>query len=287
MNSTPLALLGAALTLVAAAPVAWAQELPLPPVRASGLTVTPVYEGWYDNPDGSITLSFGYFNRNTNELIEIPRGENNRVEPAELDGGQPEVFHARRHWGVFGIRVPGNFDGRVAWVLVNRGETFTIPANLGADFKIDALQEAAADNTPPVVRFGERGPEGAGPAGVFGAPLTGRVGQPVSISVWARDDGQGFAGLGGSIAAAAAGGRRRVPPIALTWFKHQGPGDVTFSQSEGTIPVEGGTMTTTATFSEPGEYVLRVRVNDITGVEAAGHSQCCWSNGFVKVNVTR
>lgn len=45
-------------------------------------------------------------------------------------------------------------------------------------------------------------------------------------------------------------------------------------------------MTTIATFSEPGDYVVRVRATD-SGIEAAGHSQCCWTNGFVKVTVTR
>jgi hypothetical protein len=48
-----------------------------------------------------------------------------------------------------------------------------------------------------------------------------------------------------------------------------------------------GRATTAATFSEPGEYVLRVRANDASGVAGAGHAQCCWSNGFVKVIVTR
>jgi len=48
-----------------------------------------------------------------------------------------------------------------------------------------------------------------------------------------------------------------------------------------------GRATTSATFSEPGDYVLRVRANDASGLATAGHAQCCWSNGFVKVIVTR
>ena len=40
---------------------------------------------------------------------------------------------------------------------------------------------------------------------------------------------------------------------------------------------------TTATFSEPGEYVLRVFANDRSG---GGGSQCCWTNAFVRVNVS-
>jgi hypothetical protein len=30
-----------------------------------------------------------------------------------------------------------------------------------------------------------------------------------------------------------------------------------------------------------------VRANDASGVANAGHAQCCWTNGFVKVTVTR
>jgi hypothetical protein len=45
-------------------------------------------------------------------------------------------------------------------------------------------------------------------------------------------------------------------------------------------------VTTQATFAEPGEYLVRVRANDST-VAGAGHAQCCWSNAFVKVTVTR
>jgi len=73
--------------------------------------------------------------------------------------------------------------------------------------------------------------------------------------------------------------------VTLTWFKHQGPGDVVFSEGVGRVGATGGMISTTATFDEPGEYVLRVRANDSSGVATAGHSQCCWTNGFVKVTV--
>jgi hypothetical protein len=48
----------------------------------------------------------------------------------------------------------------------------------------------------------------------------------------------------------------------------------------------GGKSATNATFSVPGEYLLRLRVND-SPVAGAGHAQCCWTNGFVRVMVTR
>jgi hypothetical protein len=42
--------------------------------------------------------------------------------------------------------------------------------------------------------------------------------------------------------------------------------------------------TTTATFSQPGEYILRLQANDATG-NGGGGDQCCWTNVHVKVSV--
>jgi hypothetical protein len=47
-----------------------------------------------------------------------------------------------------------------------------------------------------------------------------------------------------------------------------------------------GRAGTRVRFTAPGDYVLRVRANDASGVANAGHAQCCWTNGFVKVRVT-
>jgi hypothetical protein len=45
-----------------------------------------------------------------------------------------------------------------------------------------------------------------------------------------------------------------------------------------------GKAVTTANFTEPGEYVLRVVANDWSGDGGRGF-QCCWSNAQVKVTV--
>lgn len=269
-----------ALTLAALPLHLGAQHLPLAPVRASGQTVTPAYEGWYPNPDGSLTLAFGYYNRNGEEVVEIPLGPDNFIEPAEFDGAQPTRFHPRRHWGVFAVEVPPDFEGEVEWTLKIRGETFRIPGHLKPEWVIDALGgEAGSGNTPPVLRFEEGGPKGAGPAGLEGPPRKARVGEPVTLRVWAEDDGR----PSGNVVT----GGREDEPVTLTWFKHRGPGEVSFAERSAEVPVEGGVMTTTVTFDAPGDYVLRVRANDASGVAGAGHAQCCWTNGFVKVTVTR
>jgi hypothetical protein len=46
------------------------------------------------------------------------------------------------------------------------------------------------------------------------------------------------------------------------------------------------TVTTTVTFSEPGEYVVLVTANDYSGEGGSGF-QCCWTTGQVKVSVRR
>lgn len=258
-----------------------AAQVPLGIRTASGLTLTPVYEGWYQNPDGTFSLSFGYYNRNFEEIVELPHGAANHLEPAAFDGAQPTRFHPRRHWGVFTVTVPADFgDQAVVWTIDFRGERNSIPGRLHLDWRIDALDgEAETGNTPPMLAFSEDGPKRAGPGGPWGNPVETVVGTPVPLTVWAWDDGRSR----GSVVRA---GRTGVP-VTLTWFKHRGPGDVTFDVDTARVPVEGGKATTTATFTEPGDYVIRVRANDASGVSTAGHSQCCWTNGFVRVTVTR
>ena len=262
-------------------PPAAVAQVPLGIRTASGLTVTPVYEGWYENPDGTFSLSFGYFNRNREEVVEIPAGAANHIEPAAFDGSQPTRFHPQRHWGVFAVTVPADFgDEAVVWTIDFRGERYSIPGRLHVDWEIDALDgEGETGNTPPVLAFAEGGPEGAGPGGVWAEPLRAVAGTPLTVTVRARDDGRAR----GSIARA---GRADVP-VTVTWIKHQGPGEVAFSEPSVRIPASGGEASVTATFDEPGEYVLRARANDASGVITGGHAQCCWTNGFIRVTVTR
>ena len=269
----------AAATLAADAPPL-AGQIPLGNPSGRGQTVTPAFEGWYENADGTISLSFGYFNRNFDETVEVPLGPDNLIEPAEFQGDQPTSFAPRRHYGVFVVKVPADFgEGKVYWTLRMRGQTFRIPGHLHRDWQIDALKGEAGDgNTPPVLRFEAGGEEGAGPAGAWGRPLETRAGEATSVTVHVRDDGVGRSHF---VAGSADGS-----PVDLTWFKHRGPGDVTFVEPTARVPSSGAEATTQVTFGEPGEYILRVRANDGSGVVAGGHAQCCWTNAFVRVTVT-
>ncbi len=278
----PRWVLGGVLAALVLGVVPVSGQIPLGSRSGRGQTVTPAYEGWYENADGTLSLSFGYMNRNFEETIEVPLGADNRIEPGELDGAQPTLFAPRRHFGVFVVRVPADFgeDDKVYWTLTTRGQTTRIPGHIHSDWKIDALKgEAGGGNTPPVLWFEEDGDQGAGPAGVWGRTQNALASVPHTIVVWAKDDGV----RRGSVRSGGA----EEPPVNLTWFKHQGPGEVAFSESTARVPSSGGMASTDVTFAEPGTYVLRVRANDASGVSAAGHAQCCWTNGFVTVEVQR
>jgi hypothetical protein len=261
--------LPAALLLVTTAAVRGQQPLPLEPVRPSGLPVSPVYEGWYSNPDGTYTLSFGYMNRNSQEVLEIPVGATNRFEPLSPDQGQPTTFLTRRQYGVFTVTVPAEFRDRdVVWTLEANGQRFSIPGRIKQGYEIDALGAPATGVLPPVLRFAAGGPEARGPKGLTHGPLSATVGAPLQVSVWATDTGN--------------------RQVTLYWAKYRGPGSVTF-QPGTTVQVPRdaaeGLSGVAVTFSQPGEYVLYVRGNN-SAVASAGHAQCCWTNGYIKVNVT-
>ncbi|MEO7963930.1 MAG: hypothetical protein ABIT38_08480 [Gemmatimonadaceae bacterium] len=251
----------------------------LAPTSPRGQTVTPVYEGWYRNHDGTYSLSFGYYNRNTAEIVDVPIGPDNNISPGDPNQGQPATFHPRRHWGVFAVVVPADFGTKkILWSLKVRGQSFSIPGSLNPDWQIDALEgEASSTDTPPTLSFTDGGTEGQGPLGVTVGPLQVKVGAPLAITIFAKDDAKTLAD--------APNGKRVAIPVDVTWFKHRGPGVVTFSPATNRLTPTGGKGSTAATFSAPGDYVIRVRAND-SPMTSAGHSQCCWTNGFVKVTVT-
>ena len=259
-------------------------QLPMEPLHDSGQNVTAAYEGWFKNPDGSFSLLLGYFNRNVKQELDIPIGPNNRIEPGGPDQGQPTHFLPRRQWGVFTVKVPQDFgDKKLTWTIVANGQTTAVPAHLDPKWEISPFSDVGIGNTPPIISFELGGPSVQGPRGLSIALQT-TLRDPVTLNVWAADDAKTF--LGGKVP--------DTPPVTVTWNKFRGPGAVKFAndkppveKADGkwtTAQVFSGRATTTATFSEPGEYVLRVVANDWSG-DGGGGFQCCWTNGQVKVSV--
>ena len=259
-------------------------HLPLEPLHDAGQNVTAAYEGWFKNPDGSYSLLFGYFNRNLKQELDIPVGDNNRIEPGPPDQGQPTHFLPRRQWGFFTVTVPRNFGtDKLTWTIVANGQTTAVPAHLDARWEISPFFDVGIGNTPPLISFEEGGPSVQGPRGLTIA-LEATLPNPVTLNLWVADDAKTFQG----------GKAPDTTPVTVTWSKYRGPGAVTFANNKPAVekadrtwnpaPVFSGKAATTATFSEPGEYVLHVVANDWSG-DGGGGFQCCWTYGLVKVSV--
>ena len=138
--------------------------LPLDPLRERGASITPAYEGWYANADGSFSMLLGYYNRNTKEALDIPVGPNNRVEPGDPDQGQPTHFEIGRQWGVFVVKVPKDFGTKaVTWTIVANGEAQSIPFTLNKGYPISPYKELGMGNQPPVLAFSQGGAKVTGP----------------------------------------------------------------------------------------------------------------------------
>lgn len=254
--------------------------LPLDPQRERGASITPAYEGWYPNSDGSFSMLLGYYNRNTKEALDIPVGPNNRVEPGGPDQGQPTHFEFGRQWGVFVVKVPKDFGAKaITWTIVANGDAQSVPFTLNKGYPISPYKELGMGNQPPVLAFSQGGAKVTGPPMAVSASFTGTVNQPVAISVWVEDPKSPneveVPGLGRGFVA-------KVATISL--HKFRGPGKVTFDKARIPASTQGEKISASATFDAPGEYLVRVQANDESGEGGAGF-QCCWTNTYVKVTV--
>jgi hypothetical protein len=274
MRLLAMATLTAASTFVLAAQERPGDIKPSDGLRhARGELVAPVFEGWFRDASGTLMLSFGYFNRNFEQELDIPIGPDNKIEPGPADQGQPTHFVTRRQWGAFAVTVAKDVEKRlladkktVTWTLRANNQTVTIPANLGPAYAIDALKEPTVGNTPPVLRFEGAPASGTGPLGAK-TSIKAVAGTPVTVKFSITDDKRALP-------------QKRNIGVRLTWARYRGAGAVAIGDF--TKSVDGnGDATVTATFAEPGEYVLRVEASD-TEIH---DFHCCWSNGYVHASV--
>jgi hypothetical protein len=204
-----------------------AQEGPLDQLKALpkvGGVVAPMFDGWYENEDGTYTFSFGYINLNTDESPIIPIGENNFIEPAQFNGTQPTYFPAvayagfggKHERGAFGITVPADMAGTdVVWTINHNGRTFRIPGRIGTlEYQLSHTP-ATEGSLPPSYTFAANGERGQGREGLVAARQTARVGQPIDLRIFAQDEGD-----------------RDPAAINVTWIMHQGPAPVEFGRGD-------------------------------------------------------
>ena len=296
--------------------------LVLEPLGISGEAIFPALEGWGPDKNGETLILLGYYNRNKAQALDIPIGPDNRIEPDGPDYGQPTHFYPGRQHGVFAIKVPKDFGNkRLTWTLTANGQTSTVSFWLNPAYWVNFYKHPANSNEPPVIRLAREGTAMTGPSGGVAHTMSASVGQPVSLTLWASDvpmqerdveaeltararatspsarASDAVAIVGGQvigIGTTAAGGAgsavpEQRPDITVNWREHRGPARVTFGHNRIPLVTKGDPQlvleaSTTATFSAPGEYVIRAQVNDTSG-DGGGGEQCCWTTAHVRVVV--
>ncbi len=273
------------------------RDYPLANFQKSGDLVAPFFDGWIDNGDGSVTMVFGFMNRNTDEIVDIPLGPNNYIRPVQFDGAQPTHFPVYRRFGLTGIRergafavtVPAGMAGtEVVWTLSHAGHSYSIPGRAVSVAYEMSSDPRALGSLNPAIRFTRGGPEASGREGIMGPRVTASVGTPVTLSAFVQDLGER--------------GQYDVDSLyqlGTEWIMHQGPSVPEFGNAamtgrareaaagEGAMISSGwNEITTQATFMEPGDYVIRLRVDNFAAPDSSMGNQCCWSNGYLPVTVT-
>src|SRR5437588_1521077 len=226
-----------------------------------GQDVVPSYDGWRANADGTLSMYFGYMNRNYEEQLDIDIGPNNNVDGA--DRGQPTHFYRRRHWFVFKVVVPKDWglDRKVLWTLSIRGKTNTAKGWLQPDWEIN--NEVMMEN----VGAGSRDLENEAPVIAGTGPQTITLPNTLALSAVARDD-----------LLPKPRGRRNsdeanveAQGLSVQWIQYRGPGPITFSPparvATSTPTTRSVTSTTVTSFKVPGLYVVRAIASD-TALEA-------------------
>lgn len=280
MGETRLLHRSAARCAVLAAATLWAAFGLHGSVAAAGQNIAPVYEGWYQNPDGSFDLVFGYYNRNWEE-IDVPLGPSNTIEPGGPDRGQPTHFYPRRMRFLFRVRVPKDFGNQeLVWTLTVSGKTERAYGTLKPDYLVDKgvfhanSGEASGmylKNVAPVLNV-----DGEQTRHV-------KVGASVTLTAVATDDGlprpspmrppgfgatnvpQGATGLRFAWLVYRGAGTAVTfdPPQFSVWEDHREGRNSPHSPGWVTPPVPpGGKWDVRVTFGEPGTYVLRALAHD-------------------------
>jgi hypothetical protein len=275
------------------------RDYPLAQRKASGDLVAPFFDGWIANGDGSVTMIFGFMNRNRQEVVDIPLGSNNYIEPAQFDGVQPTHFPVYNRGGFVGIRergafavtVPADMAGtEVVWTLKHAGHSYSVPGRATSPAYEMSRAEAAFGSLSPAIRFKLDGPESVDREGIYGPRIMASVGKPVTLSAFAQDRGNRDGYEVESL----------LFPVGTTWLLHQGPAMPDFepaavsgrdrakdSGEAGMNTNDGWTVVKTqATFWEPGDYVVRLQVDNFMAPDSKPDNQCCWSNAYVPVTVT-
>lgn len=248
----------------------WSGEV----IRSHGQPVIPLFDGWYPNEDGTSTICFGFFNMNSEQALDIPLGELNYIEtdypgldlsdtliPTHFDPLPPRYRHV---FCAYSITVPEGFNSshRINWHITANGQKLSNPGKVIPAYVLDEPRSDGRGDIAPLVTLvsdaeGVRGRTGIHHPKVYST----RINQPLTLSAQIdhSDD-----------------------VVWVGWAHHSGPGKAEFSKKE--YEIESGSRTETeVSFSEPGEYVVRMQtIDDI----AAFEFYCCHTNAYFHINVS-
>ena len=265
---------------------------------SAGQTIQPIFQGWSSNEDGTFDMHFGYLNRNYVEQLNVPVGPDNFIDMAGLDQvqSQPTFFHSRSNRDIFTVTVPADFgmDREIVWSLNTQGKTLQAVGWLQAEWEIDEYGGYEPDaetlaNQPPVLSLNATATSVTLPA-------------MLSLTVSVTDDGlpkpkpEPTAEELRQIEAASSRPTQSRPPmlvpaedaleipvnvpmmaaytmrgdklgmrpptdkLTVSYIVWRGPGNITAEPQF--TEVESGSATTSISFSEPGEYELKVGAHD-------------------------
>ena len=225
--------------------------------------IYPVFDGWEDLPDGSKLFYFGYMNRHTTQ-VTIPLGPDNNFEQSPADRLQPTNFLPGRNEHVFTVKVPKDFSGKLVWNLKTAVGAQKATASLDQLYILEI--EEPEPGTPHLPK-----PQINAPAASVKLANALALVPQVKAEIPKRE-------------AVIEGSGARSAGVAVSWNKHRGPGDVTFSAPAGApvvraaaggrgrpeapptpgvftgqcaAPIDARCGAAMARFSEPGDYVLR------------------------------
>ena len=211
------------------------------------------YDGYVKNKDGTLTLSFGYFNTNHID-VRIQPGDDNSFVPAPVDRNQPLLFLTGRHRFACTIVVPPDFDGRLQWTVRFAGKTFTTTARtLDPLYELELNSETRAttgldltkaprgvcvNRAPAIQVINPLADVNAGADTLAATSFAIRLDQELSLVGNVEDDGL-----------------PRDSKVSVSWKKNSGPGTVTFSDASQPV--------TRVRFSEAGVYELELSATDM------------------------
>jgi len=227
-----------------------------------GQNVAPIFEGWEHNSDGTYSMVFGYLNRNYEEEVDIPIGAGNSFTlrgETFGDRGQPTHFLPRRQRFLFRVVVPADWgkDEKVVWTLTSHGRTDQAKGWLQPEWELSP--DVLVEN----MEGGVRDPNNKPPAIKADASSAVTLPNAATLTAAATDDGLPKPYRRNNSNVARSESAKRPMGVDIKWIQYRGPGKVTFDPPNSPVVAgESVSLTSKASFSAPGTYVLRATAFD-------------------------